>query len=36
MAAGMDSNLAALVNSSIAGDPFDPAQEKAARRRGWK
>jgi len=36
MAAGMDSNLAALVNSSIAGDPFDPAQEKAARRQGWK
>jgi len=36
MAAGMDSNLAALVDSSIAGDPFDPAQEKAARRQGWK
>jgi hypothetical protein len=36
MAAGMDSNLAALVNSSIAGDPFNPAQEKAAQRDGWK
>lgn len=36
MAAGMDPNLAALVNSTIAGDPFGPAQEKAAQRRGWK
>ena len=36
MAAGMDPNLAVLVNSTMAGDPFDPAQEKAAQRHGWK
>jgi len=36
MAAGMDPNLATLVNSTIAGDPFDPTQEKAAQRQGWK
>lgn len=35
MAAGMDPNLAALVDSSIAGEPFDAAQEKAARDKGW-
>ena len=35
MAAGMDPNLAALVDSTMAGEPFDAAQEKAARDRGW-
>lgn len=36
MAAGMDPNLATLVDSTIAGDPFDSAHEKAARQQGWK
>jgi hypothetical protein len=36
MAAGMDPNLAAMVNSAIAGEPFDADAEKAARNRGWK
>jgi hypothetical protein len=36
MAAGMDQNLAALVDSTMAGEPFDAAQEKAARNRGWR
>lgn len=36
MAAGMDPNLAALVESSIAGEAFDEAQEKAAKAKGWK
>ena len=36
MAAGMDPNLAALVDSTMAGEPFDAAQEKAAKARGWK
>lgn len=36
MAAGMDPNLAALVDSTMAGEPFDAAQEKAARDRGWR
>jgi hypothetical protein len=36
MAAGMDPNLAALVDSSIAGEPFDAAAENAARQRGWR
>ena len=36
MAAGMDPNLAALVDSTIAGDPFDAAQEKAAKDKGWR
>jgi negative regulator of sigma E activity len=36
MAAGMDPNLAALVDSSIAGEPFDAAQEKAAREKSWR
>lgn len=35
MAAGMDPNLAALVDSTIAGEPFDAAQEKASRDKGW-
>ena len=36
MAAGMDPNLAALVDSTMAGEPFDAPQEKAARNNGWK
>jgi hypothetical protein len=36
MAAGMDPNLAALVDSTMAGEPFDAAAEKAAKDRGWK
>ena len=36
MAAGMDPNLAALVDSTMAGQPFDAAQEKQAKARGWK
>jgi hypothetical protein len=36
MAAGVDPNLAALVDSTMAGEPFDGAQERAAKARGWK
>jgi hypothetical protein len=36
MAAGSDPALAALVDSTIAGEPFDAAQEKAAQARGWR
>lgn len=36
MAAGMDPNLAALISSAMAGDPFDAAQEKAAKAKGWR
>jgi hypothetical protein len=36
MASGMDPNLAALVDSTMFGEPFDPAKEKAAKDRGWK
>lgn len=36
MAAGMDPSLAGLVDSTMAGEPFDAAHEKAARDRGWK
>ena len=36
MAAGMDPNLAALVNSTMASEPFDAAQERAAKEHGWK
>ncbi|MFL6721618.1 MAG: anti-sigma factor [Sphingomonas sp.] len=36
MAAGMDPNLAALVDSSMAGEPFDADQEKAAKAKGWR
>ena len=36
MAAGMDPNLAALVDSTMAGAPFDEAAEKAAKDKGWK
>jgi hypothetical protein len=36
MAAGMDPNLAALVDSTMAGEAFDAAQEKTARDKGWR
>ena len=36
MAAGPDPQLSAMVDDSIAGEPFDAAQEQAARDRGWK
>jgi hypothetical protein len=36
MAAGMDPNLATLVDSTIKGDAFDAAQEKAARDKDWR
>jgi hypothetical protein len=36
MAAGMDPNLAALVDSTMAGEPFDATQERSAKDRGWK
>jgi hypothetical protein len=36
MAAGMDPNLAALIDSAMAGEPFDAAAEKAARNKGWR
>jgi hypothetical protein len=36
MAAGMDPNLAALVDSSMAGEPFDAAAERAAMQKRWR
>ena len=36
MAAGMDPNLAALVDSAMAGEPLDAAAEKAAKDKDWK
>jgi hypothetical protein len=36
MAAGMDPNLAALVDSTMAGEPFDAAAEKSAKQHGWR
>jgi hypothetical protein len=36
MASGMDPNLAALVDSTMAGEAMDAAQEKAARQRDWR
>lgn len=36
MAAGMDPNLAALVDSSLSGEPFDATAEKAAKDKGWR
>ena len=36
MAAGADARLAALVDSAIAGEPFDAAEERQARQSGWK
>jgi hypothetical protein len=35
MAGGMDPNLAALVDSTMAGEPFDSGEEKAAKLRHW-
>jgi hypothetical protein len=36
MAAGMDPNLAALVDSTMTGEPFDATAERAAKRSGWR
>ena len=36
MAAGMDPSLAALIDSTMAGESFDAPQEKAARDKGWR
>ena len=36
MAGGTDPNLAALVDSTMAGEPFDAAQEESARAKGWR
>jgi hypothetical protein len=36
MAAGMDPNLATLVDSTMSGEAFDAAAEKAARDRHWR
>jgi hypothetical protein len=36
MAGGMDPNLAALVDSTMSGEPFDAAQEQAARGKSWR
>jgi len=36
MAAGMDPNLAALVDSTMAGEPLDAAGEKAERDKSWR
>ena len=36
MAAGMDPNLAALIDSTIAGEAFDAPTEAAAKQRSWR
>lgn len=36
MAAGPDPALASIIDRTIAGEPFDAAQEKAARDDGWR
>ena len=36
MAAGMDANLAALIDSTMASEPFDAEQERTAKQRGWQ
>ena len=36
MASGASPELAALVDSTMSGEPFDAAQEKAAKERGWR
>jgi len=36
MAAGMDPSLAALVDSTMVGEPFDAAAEKQSKAKGWK
>ena len=33
---GMDPNLAALVDATMAGEAFDAAKEKAAKENGWR
>lgn len=36
MAAGEDPRLAALIDETIAGEPFDAAQERTAKAKGWR
>ncbi len=36
MAASVDPNLAALIDSTMTGEPLDAALEQAARQRGWR
>ena len=36
MAAGQDARLAELIAARISGEPFDAAQERAARDKGWR
>jgi hypothetical protein len=36
MAAGGDPGLAALIDSTMTGDPFDAQQERSAKERGWR
>jgi hypothetical protein len=36
MAAGSDPRLLDMVDEAIAGEPFDAAQEQAAKQRGWR
>lgn len=36
MAAGPDPQLAAMVDETMSGEPFDAAQEKTAKARGWR
>ncbi len=36
LAAGTDPNLAAMIDSTIQGEPLDADQEKAVRERGWR
>ncbi|MDP9422041.1 MAG: anti-sigma factor [Pseudomonadota bacterium] len=36
MAAGAEPRLASLIDETIKGDPFDAAQERAARQQGWR
>ena len=36
MAAGLDPNLAALVDATMVGEPFDAVGEKASRDKGWR
>lgn len=36
MAAGMDPSLAALIDSTMVGEPLNSTQERAAKNRGWR
>ena len=36
MASGADPALLAIVDETIAGEPFDATQERAAKERGWR